>query len=284
MTWNRKGSGLLRLTTALPLALCLGSLPAAFADQVVYFVNGKAIMVKSVEKGDKFTVLEMDGGGRMGVPTEQIVRIEEYEVSAAGAPVAAIAPAPAPVEQPVASTAPSGNPGAVIPGTGVPPAIGLPRPLPTALGPGMGGIPQLGAQGLAGLRPLAVGNDGGGAATPAYPRQATGMGPGMGGRGPAGAMPGPGLGGPARAGGRPGMGGRGRGRGRPVLYGYQPPPDAATAPAQTQQPAAAPPPPPPASQDANAPADAGDDAATQNEPTVEEAPPSDGAAPGSEEN
>ena len=37
------------------LAACAAA-PSAFADQVVYFVNGKAIMVKSVEKGDKFTV------------------------------------------------------------------------------------------------------------------------------------------------------------------------------------------------------------------------------------
>jgi len=277
MTSNRKGSGLLRLTTALPLALCLGGLPAAFADQVVYFVNGKAIMVKSVEKGAKFTVLEMDGGGRMGVPTEQIARIEEYEVSAAGAPVVAIASAPAPVQQPVAPAAPASTPGAVAPLTGVPQAMGFPRPVPAALGPGMGGIPQQGAQGLAGLRPLSVGNDAGGAPVPAYPRQATGMGPGMGGRNAAGVMPGPGLGGAARANGRPGMGGRGRGRGRPLMYGYQPPPETAAAPAP------APPPPPAASQDANA-AEAGDDAAAQNEPTVEEAPPSDGAAPGSEEN
>src|SRR5437867_2123976 len=77
----------------LPLfAMFLGCAAAslAFADQVVYFVNGKAILVKSVEKGEKFTVLEMEGGGRMGVPTDQISKIEDYLVSAP--PVAQAAP------------------------------------------------------------------------------------------------------------------------------------------------------------------------------------------------
>src|SRR5262245_51319907 len=80
----------------------LGSLPA-FADQVVYFVNGKAITVKNVEKGDKITILEIEGGGRIGVPTQQISRIEDLNLSPpapATVPVAAApamaAPAPAP--------------------------------------------------------------------------------------------------------------------------------------------------------------------------------------------
>ena len=59
------------------------------ADQIVYFVNGKAMTVKAVEKGERFTTLEMEGGGRIGVPTDQIVRIEEYQVSAGVAAPAA---------------------------------------------------------------------------------------------------------------------------------------------------------------------------------------------------
>ena len=69
-----------RLLPFMAALLCAG-VPCSFADQVVYFVNGKAIMVKSVEKGEKFTILEMEGGGRIGVPTEQISKIEDYAVS-----------------------------------------------------------------------------------------------------------------------------------------------------------------------------------------------------------
>src|SRR3989338_2379434 len=102
----------LKLTLlAAPLALALGA--AVHADQVVYFSNGKAIMVKSVEKGEKFTVLEMDGGGRIGVPTEQIARIEEYAISAPSAPQAAPPPVPGlqrPVPQANAGPA-TGGPG-----------------------------------------------------------------------------------------------------------------------------------------------------------------------------
>src|SRR6266850_2195356 len=97
-TWfwvGRHGAWIMRHSRHLPLVallLCAG-IPTTFADQVVYFVNGKAIMVKSVEKGEKFTILEMDGGGRIGVPTDQISKIEDFAVSD---PVAAQAPAAPP--------------------------------------------------------------------------------------------------------------------------------------------------------------------------------------------
>ena len=70
------------------LAGLLASVPAS-ADQVVYFVNGKAITVKSVEKGDRLTILEIEGGGRIGVPTAQIDRIEDLQLSAPAQGVAA---------------------------------------------------------------------------------------------------------------------------------------------------------------------------------------------------
>src|SRR2546427_12296283 len=136
----------MRYRRLLPLVatLLLAGVPRSFADQVVYFVNGKAIMVKSVEKGEKFTVLEMEGGGRIGVPTEQISKIEDYVVSAPvaaqGAPpqVAAAPALPAP-----ALPAQAGGPAA-------------PLPQPTVIpGPGIGGRPVGGpGQNLAGLQPL----------------------------------------------------------------------------------------------------------------------------------
>src|SRR5213594_2880710 len=104
----------------LPLLAMLLSCAAAsfaFADQVVYFVNGKAIMVKSVEKGDKFTVLEMDGGGRIGVPTDQISRIEDYAVSEPVATPPQMAAVPAPPAPAGSLTGPLPQP-APIPGPG----------------------------------------------------------------------------------------------------------------------------------------------------------------------
>src|SRR6266581_342116 len=84
-------------------ALLFAAVPLTFADQVVYFVNGKAIMVKSIEKGEKFTVLEMEGGGRIGVPTDQISKIEDFAVTAPQAIPAQSAPVPAAVAPIVAA-------------------------------------------------------------------------------------------------------------------------------------------------------------------------------------
>src|SRR5437773_4742001 len=75
---------------------------AAFADQVVYFLNGKAMMVKSVEKGEKLTILEMDGGGKIGVPTAQIAKIEEYQIGPPPGPIASV-----PITPPVAQAIPA---------------------------------------------------------------------------------------------------------------------------------------------------------------------------------
>jgi len=79
----------------IPVALLLSALaaPCAVADQVVYFINGKAMIVKSVETGDGLTILEMEGGGRIGVPSAQIERVEEFTLSVPAAPALA-APVP----------------------------------------------------------------------------------------------------------------------------------------------------------------------------------------------
>jgi hypothetical protein len=91
-----------RHTVSAPLALTIVaglafSVPA-IADQVVYFVNGKAITVKKVERGDRLTILEIEGGGRIGVPTDQIDRVEDLQISAPSAAVAT-PPVVAPVAQ-----------------------------------------------------------------------------------------------------------------------------------------------------------------------------------------
>jgi len=116
--------------------------PAA-ADQVVYFVNGKAITVKKVERGDRLTILEIDGGGRIGVPTAQIDRIEELQLSpqstAVVAPPAAVPPAQGALAIPPAN---AGQP-AVATQTGT-----------QTTGPGIGGQPVQPNSGLAGATPL----------------------------------------------------------------------------------------------------------------------------------
>src|SRR6185503_10667010 len=110
----------LRASSLILAAACmlLGPVPAR-ADQVVYFLNGKAITVKKVEKGDKVTILEIEGGGRIGIPTVQIDRIEELSLSPTVMPapqtqVTAILPAP---PQPVGDDpdAPRGRPDAAGP-------------------------------------------------------------------------------------------------------------------------------------------------------------------------
>jgi len=93
---------------ALTLA---GLVSLSFADQVVYFTNGKAIMVKKVEKGDDVTILELEGGGHLGVPTERIVRIEEYAVSKPGN-----ARPPAAPQTQTATRTPPAAPGGARPG------------------------------------------------------------------------------------------------------------------------------------------------------------------------
>ena len=122
-TEKRGIRGLLRRPAGVALCAIVTAAAASFpalADQVVYFVNGKAMTVKTVEKGPKITVLEVEGGGRIGVPTLQIDRIEELQP--ATAPPPATLPAtgtmvntPQPVQQPaapaqVAAGAPGGAP------------------------------------------------------------------------------------------------------------------------------------------------------------------------------
>jgi hypothetical protein len=209
---------------------CLVAASSSWADQVVYFVNGKAMMVKSVERGERFTILEIEGGGRMGVPTEQIVRIEEYQVSAATPGL------PAAPQLAIAGTAP------------LQPAAGSPT-APGSLGPGVGGAAPAPGQGMTGLTPLNVGGTAGQAyqsprPTQAYPNRPTIAG------GPAGAIVPPGGQRPALYGpggrrlGRQGMGRRGG----PVPYappGLQPGQTTNPPPASGNQETTPPPEPPP---------------------------------------
>ena len=53
----------------------------ALADEIVYFTNGKAMTVKKIEKGDRFTIFEIEGGGRIGVPNDRIAKIETLKIS-----------------------------------------------------------------------------------------------------------------------------------------------------------------------------------------------------------
>jgi hypothetical protein len=254
MTSARSQSGFARrFAPPLFLAYLLVS-PLAFADQVVYFVNGKAMMVKSVEKGDRITTLEMEGGGRIGVPTEQIARIEEYQVSGPSAvaapPVEAVAPNPTlPVRQPPIAAA-------------APPLTQVPA------GPGIGGA-QLPGQDFARIRPLNLGGAEGRPRANVPQRPGVGnAGPGMGGpgRAPAPTLVGAGPEGPNRRGGRAAAFRRGGRGGRPG-------PEQA---AQPQQPPASPQndPNPPVTEENDDSAD-GTNGATDNNPPVEVATPSD---------
>ena len=254
----------LKLTLlAAPLALALGA--PVHADQVVYFSNGKAIMVKSVEKGEKFTVLEMDGGGRIGVPTDQIARIEEYALSAPSAPQAAPPPAPAPV----AAQVPAPQP-AVSASGGL---IGIPANLPPAApmtpGPGVGGRPTTApGKGISSLRPLDI--SGGAAPVPGWQRPVpqANAGPAVG--GPGGGYRGRGAARPnfdagRRFAGRPGM--AGRGVRPPEANRYVPPPSPPAV--QSQPPVPSPPP------EQNPPPPAEDDPSTKPDPETEPAQPTD---------
>ena len=243
------------LTTAVPSLL--------FADQVVYFVNGKAMMVKSVEKGPKFCVLELDGGGKVGVPTEQIDRIEEYQVQPQGValpqPAPAI-PAPAMIAPPIVPAAAPGAPppAAQLPAALTQGAVSAPPSAPLPSGPGFGGRVDLSPQAnLGSLNPLSIGGGDRSAPAPVRPMATQGMrmgGPGggfganrlqnQGGPGRPGFPP---AGAAGRFGGKGGMGARQRMGGMTAEQAPAPQqaaPQSAPQP-QSAQPAATPPPPPP---------------------------------------
>lgn len=193
-------TALKRAVVGVMIALCLALSPAA-ADQVVYFVNGKAMMVRAVEKGGKFTVLEIEGGGRIGVPTEQILKIEEYVISPPTAFAQPVIVQPS-VAQASAVTPPSPMQAGV-------PSGGPPVPSP-ALGPGLGGRASMAeGRGLGGLTPLSVGEPAGG---PQHAVPRPGAGPNLG-VGPQRA----GAGGAFGRGGRGGIARPGMGRPRPPL-------------------------------------------------------------------
>jgi hypothetical protein len=119
----------LRFHTPFVAAVALilaGAFSLAIADQVVYFTNGKAMMVKKVEQGDEITILEIEGGGRLGVPTAQILRIEEYAVSK---PDKARPPAPPPTRAATRTPpAPPGGTGAQASGATTPPSAAVTEP------------------------------------------------------------------------------------------------------------------------------------------------------------
>jgi hypothetical protein len=154
------------LPFAALLALLVAAAPAR-ADQVVYFVNGKAMTVKSVERGDRVTILEIEGGGRIGVPSVQIDRVEELQLSApATAVVPPPAPAPAPVQPATSLQANAGATGnaaapamdAVVPGAVAPPS-GLavdPKTAPPAHAAGRPGGPLTAEQLEGGPPPQAL--------------------------------------------------------------------------------------------------------------------------------
>lgn len=240
----------------------------AFADQVVYFVNGKAMMVKSVEKGPKFSVLEVEGGGKIGIPNEQIDRIEEYQVQAAGAGIPQAIPVPPVVTQGLATAA--------VPVVPTPGAISGTPSSPPPSGPGYGGRVDSGPQGhFGGLNPIALGGDPS-AQAPSRP-QAGGAnvmgGPGGNGGGRLMSPGGPGRAGFAQramAGRFAGRGGAPPRRGR-EMNGSEASPQAQPPPAQNAQPAATPPPPP------------AEESETTPEPPSVAAPPDDGAPSGDDE-
>jgi hypothetical protein len=163
MDTNRSRHGL-TLAVLFAATVVFAGAPAALADQIVYFQNGKAITVKSVEKGDKLTILEMDGGGKIGVPTAQIVRIEDYLVTANGA-VPGTGVAVPTQSAPIAAAPPANAPAQ---------AIAVTQPADRAIGTGFGGAPPTTAEGGRIPAPLAVGNQGQGVAAgpqikPRYP-------------------------------------------------------------------------------------------------------------------
>ncbi len=226
------------LTLCFAVLLSLAGTASLRADQVVYFVKGKAIVVKSVEKGPKFTVLELEGGGKVGVPTEQIERIDDVvEASGVQTPVPGVTmmtpPAPAsgmqtPVAQATTPTAVPLSPQAaaalqgapIIPAGGGLPVLPFNRPTAQApLGPGTGNRYAGAANGMGGAPALNRGGQGSGA--PFMTARASQM-----------AQGGPAIGGPGRGMG-PGMSGpMGRGRPGPRQRGRGPAPQAPAAAAQ----------------------------------------------------
>jgi len=154
MSMAHRSNTLRASTLFLVAAALVASGAAARADQIVYFVNGKAITVKKVEKGDRLTILEIEGGGRIGIPTVQIDRIEELAVAAAVPQVAVPAVLPAPQPEPQAANQ-------------IPPPPAAASTLPA--GPGTGG--RVAANSPAnGAKPLAFGGDPSEEAAPVRPR------------------------------------------------------------------------------------------------------------------
>lgn len=72
-------------------ALLLAFPPAPAAEAVVWFVDGRTLVVESIEISDDIARLQFDGGSEMMVPAS---RIERYQMSAAEV---VVAPAAAPL-------------------------------------------------------------------------------------------------------------------------------------------------------------------------------------------
>jgi hypothetical protein len=128
----------------------------AGADQIVYFANGKAIQVKSVESQDKFTILEMEGGGKIGVPTEQIARIEDLTVPSPAPAVLPAATASAPVAAAPAVAGPAVTaPSGVVPGQATAPVTAQATTQMQPAAPTQPGVVAPGAAGRTGTAPTA---------------------------------------------------------------------------------------------------------------------------------
>jgi len=241
---------------AVAVILALATAPVC-ADQIVYFANGKAIQVKSVESQDKFTILEMEGGGKIGVPTEQIARIEV---------VTPASPAPAAVPATVVQAPVVAAPVVAAPAVASPAAAQTAQvagPPPAAVPP----QPGISPPGAAGRRGAMQGDPNRRFSPPRSGGPMLSVGAGPGGR------PGMGRPGAGRTGARQGTAGPRGGKVAPPSDGsvvVLPDPDEDRAPEESTAQETT----PPSSEDSS-----GDEASTEPAQEEDEAPPPDDAPP-----
>jgi soluble lytic murein transglycosylase-like protein len=72
------------------ISLFLGTM--SFAEQVVYFEDGRTLVIESMELDDQFMILEMEGGSRISVPQDRIASVETL-VATAPSPSKSVFPA-----------------------------------------------------------------------------------------------------------------------------------------------------------------------------------------------
>jgi len=66
-------------TAVFATMFALGLAANAAAEQLVTFTRGHSIVVLSSEKRGNWYYFALEGGGEMGVPVNQVARMEEYE-------------------------------------------------------------------------------------------------------------------------------------------------------------------------------------------------------------